>query len=71
LGVELEKIDHYRLGAGSRKPASADIRGAGRILFASAGIAVGLISLLQWYRRKPILKTAARQKLVCRPSGGR
>ncbi|MEX1021410.1 MAG: adenosylcobinamide-phosphate synthase CbiB [Litorilinea sp.] len=42
LGVELEKIDHYRLGAGGRAPAPADIRRALRLMYMVAGLVVGL-----------------------------
>jgi adenosylcobinamide-phosphate synthase len=52
LGVELEKIGHYRLGSGGRKPVSTDIQRARRILFGVAGIATGLFSLLQYFRMK-------------------
>jgi len=41
LGVELEKVGHYRLGVGQRKPAPADITGAVRLMRVAAGLAVG------------------------------
>ena len=52
LGIELEKPGHYRLGTGGRKPASADIRRARRILFVVTGIATGLFSLLKYLSMK-------------------
>lgn len=42
LGVELEKIDHYRLGAGGRAPAPADVRRALRLMYMTTGLVVGL-----------------------------
>ncbi|MCY3990276.1 MAG: adenosylcobinamide-phosphate synthase CbiB [Caldilineaceae bacterium] len=43
LEVELEKVGHYRLGEGLRRPEAGDIRRAGRLLSVSVflGIAVG------------------------------
>ncbi len=38
LGVELEKRGHYRLGAGSRRPVTADVRRARGLLLAAAGL---------------------------------
>jgi adenosylcobinamide-phosphate synthase len=52
LGVELEKIDAYRLSPGAGKSASTDIQRARRILFGVVGIATGLFSLLQYFRMK-------------------
>lgn len=42
LEVELEKVGHYRLGEGLRRPEAGDIRRAGRLLSVSVflGIAV-------------------------------
>lgn len=40
LGVELEKLSHYRLGAGGELPAAADIGRAVRLLYAVAGLAL-------------------------------
>jgi adenosylcobinamide-phosphate synthase len=42
LGVELEKVEHYRLGAGGRAPAPADIRRALRLMYMATGLVVGL-----------------------------
>ena len=48
LEVELEKVGHYRLGEGLRKPVADDIRRAGRLLSVSVfvGIAVGVAAAL-------------------------
>jgi adenosylcobinamide-phosphate synthase len=43
LGVELEKVGHYRLGAGGRSPAPGDIRRAVRLLWVATALAVGLL----------------------------
>ena len=43
LGVELEKVGHYRLGAGQRLPTSADIRRSVRLMRVATGLAVGLL----------------------------
>ena len=54
LEVELEKVGHYRLGEGLRKPGAGDIRRAGRLLSICVfvGIASGAAaSLLFWERR--------------------
>ena len=42
LGVELGKVEHYRLGAGGRAPAPADIRRALRLMYMATGLVVGL-----------------------------
>lgn len=54
LEVELEKIGHYRLGAGLRKPVADDIRRARRLLSVSVfvGIAVGVAAALFFPGRK-------------------
>jgi adenosylcobinamide-phosphate synthase len=39
LGVELEKLDHYRLGDGGRKPTAEDLCRARRTLWVAAGLA--------------------------------
>jgi len=41
LGVELEKVGHYRLGAGQRRPTPADIGRAVRVMRAAVALAVG------------------------------
>lgn len=67
LGVELEKTAHYRLGAGGRKPTSADIRRSRTIFLAATGIATGLFSLLQYLRMKTDgqLIASPHHKFVC------
>ena len=67
LGIELEKTAHYRLGAGGRKPTSADIRRSRRILLAATGIATGLFSLIQYLNMKTErqLLASPRHKFVC------
>jgi adenosylcobinamide-phosphate synthase len=42
LGVELEKTGHYRLGAGLRAPAAADVDRAVRVMLGAAAMAVAL-----------------------------
>ena len=49
LGVELEKVGHYRLGFGGRKPGIADIRRARITMFITTAIAVGLVCLLPFW----------------------
>lgn len=44
LGVELEKIGHYRLGWGQRQPVAADIARAERLLWRMAAMAVIALS---------------------------
>jgi adenosylcobinamide-phosphate synthase len=46
LGVELEKVGHYRLGAGGRAPSVADIGRAVRLVRLAAGLMLGLLALL-------------------------
>lgn len=46
LGVELEKVGHYRLGAGQRQPTGADIRRAVRLLRITMVGAFGLLVIL-------------------------
>lgn len=50
LGVELEKVGCYRLGAGQRLPAAPDVRRGVRLLFALVGLVfvVLLVRLLTW-----------------------
>jgi adenosylcobinamide-phosphate synthase len=75
LGIVLEKIGHYRLGAGGRKPVSADIRRARGVLLVVAGIGTVLISLLQYFRMKTEPKLLAsycykhNRRLAARRSG--
>jgi adenosylcobinamide-phosphate synthase len=45
LGVELEKVDHYRLGAGQRAPATSDIPHSVRLMQVAVGIATVLASV--------------------------
>ena len=55
LGIELEKVGHYRLGAGLRLPATADIRRAIRLLVMTAALAGivcgGMIFAIDWVSR--------------------
>lgn len=54
LGVELEKIGHYRLGAGFPKPVVTDIRRSTRLLSATALLGFFLFPLLHhtnWMKR--------------------
>jgi adenosylcobinamide-phosphate synthase len=44
LGVELEKVGHYRLGSGQRAPTAADISRATQLLWGSAALASTAIS---------------------------
>jgi adenosylcobinamide-phosphate synthase len=44
LGVELEKVGHYRLGAGLRAPTTADLRRARRIAAWTSALAAGLLA---------------------------
>jgi adenosylcobinamide-phosphate synthase len=43
LGVELEKVGHYRLGAGQRPPTPQDIRPARRMMYNAAALFVGVL----------------------------
>jgi len=43
LGVELEKVGHYRLGAGQRPPRSSDIGRAVRMMHVAVPLAAGLL----------------------------
>lgn len=55
LGVELEKVGHYRLGEGQRKPRAADIGRAIRIMRLATAIAAGgmmLAALVTRQRRR-------------------
>jgi adenosylcobinamide-phosphate synthase len=45
LGVELEKVGHYRLGAGGRAPAATDIERAVRLVRLAAALMLGLLAL--------------------------
>ena len=47
LGVELEKIGHYCLGAGQALPAAQDIHAAVRLLAWAVVLAVGLLAIVQ------------------------
>jgi adenosylcobinamide-phosphate synthase len=46
LGVELEKIGHYRLGVGLNFPTASDITRAIRLLYATTVLAVAVLVLL-------------------------
>lgn len=46
LDVELEKVDHYRLGVGGRSPSRADILRAVRLMCIVPMLFVGLLALL-------------------------
>lgn len=48
LGVELEKIGHYRLGEGQRWATPADIGRARGLMWTATGIAAGALLLLGW-----------------------
>jgi adenosylcobinamide-phosphate synthase len=50
LGVELEKVDHYRLGAGQPKPSARDIRRSQRLVIVSVAIALGIFITGGWIR---------------------
>ena len=53
LGVELEKVGQYRLGAGQRQPRAADIERAVRLVEVCAVLAAVLLGLLGvWLHRK-------------------
>lgn len=55
LGIELEKVGHYRLGAGLRPPSAADIERAVRVVRAAvalgAGLLIGLSLMIRRARR--------------------
>jgi adenosylcobinamide-phosphate synthase len=44
LGVELEKTGHYRLGAGLRAPAAADVDDAVRVMLGAAALAAAIVT---------------------------
>lgn len=46
LGVQLEKVGHYRLGGELRRPAPGDIRRSVRLMRVAVGLAVGFFSFL-------------------------
>lgn len=60
LGVELEKVGSYRLGAGGRKPNHLDIPRAQRIALGAAGLALALWLLCS--APAMVLKSAKRSK---------
>lgn len=45
LGVELEKVGHYRLGAGGRRPITADIQAAVKVLVGATVVCLGILFL--------------------------
>jgi adenosylcobinamide-phosphate synthase len=45
LGVELEKVGHYRLGAGGTAPAATDIGRAVRLMRLAVGLMLGVLAL--------------------------
>ncbi|MCS6827716.1 MAG: adenosylcobinamide-phosphate synthase CbiB [Caldilinea sp.] len=51
LGVELEKVGHYVLGAGLASPKPEDIARARGLVGVAAGICIGIIALLHFIRR--------------------
>ena len=53
LGVELEKVDHYRLGTGGRKPGIGDIRRARSVMFTATAMVTGLVLLLRLWLSPP------------------
>jgi adenosylcobinamide-phosphate synthase len=50
LGVELEKVGHYRLGAGGAAPVAGDVERAVSILFVAGGLAALLAAAGVWLR---------------------
>lgn len=48
LGIELEKVGHYCLGAGQGLPGAHDITSAVRLVYGVAAMAVGLGVLAEW-----------------------
>ncbi len=52
LGVELEKVNHYRLGAGQRPPRAGDIGRAVRLIMVCTGLAAALLALVAWVFRR-------------------
>ena len=50
LGVALAKPGHYRIGDGLPDPDSADIRASLRVLYASAGLALPVVTGLSALR---------------------
>jgi len=49
LGIELEKVDHYRLGKGLRSPSIHDLLRARRLLHVSVGIATLIFTIGSLY----------------------
>jgi adenosylcobinamide-phosphate synthase len=52
LGVELEKVGHYRLGAGLRPPTPGDIGQAVRLMRIATALAAGLLLIAHIARRR-------------------
>ncbi|MEJ5248225.1 MAG: adenosylcobinamide-phosphate synthase CbiB [Caldilinea sp.] len=50
LGVELEKVGHYVLGAGLASPQTRDIGRARRLVGVAAGVGIGIIVLIRHIR---------------------
>ncbi len=48
LGVELEKVDAYRLGAGLAKPTVVDIRRAQHLIVVGTGVSLVIVMGLNW-----------------------
>jgi adenosylcobinamide-phosphate synthase len=44
LQVELEKVGHYRLGAGQPLPGAPDIAKAIRLVYGATALAIGLLT---------------------------
>lgn len=59
LGVELEKVGHYRLGTGQRQPEAADIQRAVRLVSVAALLAAVLLGLVAGWRHGPSRATHA------------
>jgi len=51
ISVELEKVDHYRLGAGLNKPQIANLRQARRLYILTAGLIVLVFTPLAYFFR--------------------
>lgn len=57
LGVELEKVDHYRLGAGQRLPKAADIPRSVALMRAAVLVGMALSGLVLTFKRSTGPKT--------------
>jgi adenosylcobinamide-phosphate synthase len=52
LGIELEKVGHYKLGKGQRAPQAVDIGRSVRLMRMTAFVAAGLFGIISLLRRK-------------------